>query len=106
MSTFYKSRKFAYALGTFLAALLLIALPMVAEVNSETMEMLETMLPLVFVIGILVITGHTVTDVMAVWTEGVKYKDLKTAAHDLIDAVGDPGGAPAVEVNIGDAAHQ
>lgn len=86
MNTFYRSRKFAYALGTFLAALLLVALPLVAEVNDETMEMLKTMLPLVFVIGILVITGHTVTDVMAVWTEGVQYKDLRTAAHDLIDA--------------------
>lgn len=86
MTTFYRSRKFAYALGTFLAALLLVALPMVAEVDGETMEMLKTMLPLVFVVGILVITGHTVTDVMAVWTEGVQYKDLRTAAHDLIDA--------------------
>lgn len=91
---FYTSRKFAYALGTFLAALLLVALPLVADVTPETMEMLKTMLPLVFVIGILVITGHTVTDVMAVWTEGVQYKDLRTAAHDLIDAVPIPERAP------------
>ena len=84
---FYTSRKFAYALGTFLASLVLALLPALVDLDAETSDMLESMLPLVFVIGALVITGHTVTDVMAVWKEGVAYKSLQEAAHDLIDAV-------------------
>ena len=111
MKPFYTSRKFAYALGTFLASLVLALLPALVELDAETTDMLETMLPLIFVIGALVITGHTVTDVMAVWKEGVKYKTLQEAAHDLIDAVPIPERAPQSqpqetqqEINVGDAA--
>lgn len=92
---FYKSRKFAYALGTFLAALVLVVLPMAVELDPEVTGMLEEMLPLVFVIGIMLITGHTITDVMAIWREGVIGKELKEAAHDLIDAL--DGDAEAVK---------
>lgn len=95
---FYTSRKFAYAVGTLLASLVLALLPAVVELDAATTEMLETMLPMIFVIGALVITGHTVTDVMAVWKEGVKYKTLQEAAHDLIDAI------PLAERESGDAA--
>lgn len=87
MNPFYKSKKFLYALATFLATLALAALPIVVSLDDETAAMLEEMLPLVFVMGALVIAGHTVTDVMAVWREGVPPKDLRRAAHELIDAL-------------------
>lgn len=84
---FYKSKKFAYAVGTFLAALVVAVMPMIASLDAETLDMLETMLPVIFVIGALLITGHTVTDVAAVWMEGVKFKALKEAAGDLLESV-------------------
>lgn len=87
MNPFYKSKKFLYALATFLAALVIAALPMIVSLDDDTLAMLEQMLPLVFVMGALVIAGHTVTDVMAVWREGVVSKDLRQAAHELIDAL-------------------
>lgn len=87
MNPFYKSKKFLYALATFLAALVIAALPMVVSLDDDTAAMLEEMLPLVFAMGALLIAGHTITDVMAVWREGVPPKDLRRAAHDLIDAL-------------------
>lgn len=87
MKPFWKSRKFAYAVGTFLAALVLALLPMAVTLDEPTTAMLEQMLPLIFVIGALVITGHTVTDVVAVWKEGVESQTLRDAAHALIEAV-------------------
>jgi len=87
MNPFYKSKKFLYALATFLAALVIAALPMVVSLDDDTAAMLEEMLPLIFVMGALLIAGHTVTDVMAVWRDGVPPKGLRQAAHDLIDAL-------------------
>lgn len=87
MKPFYRSKKFLYALATFLAAAVIAALPMVVALDDETVAMLEQMLPLVFVMGALVIAGHTVTDVMAVWREGVASTDLRQAAHELIEAL-------------------
>lgn len=84
---FYKSKKFVYAVGTLLAALVIAVLPMAVDLDANTVDMLEAMLPLVFVIGAMVITGHTVTDIMAVWSEGVKTKDLKTALLEMVEVL-------------------
>lgn len=89
MKPFWKSRKFIYAAGTFLAALVLTILPMVVELEQETLDLLDQMLPLVFVIGLALIGGHTATDLVAIWQEGVVGKELAQAAHDLIDALSD-----------------
>ena len=109
---FYKSRKLAYALGTFLAALVLALLPTFADVEPETLDALETMLPLVFVTGVAALFGHTITDVAHQWKEGVAGKGLEDAAHDLLEALfelldeskPDAPEAPPREVVVGDAA--
>ena len=109
---FYKSRKLAYALGTFLAALVLTVLPTLVDLEPETLDALETMLPLVFVTGVAALFGHTFTDVAHQWKEGVAGKGLEDAAHDLLEALfellDDEPDAPtpevAKEVTLGDAA--
>ena len=117
---FYKSRKLAYALGTFLAALVLTLLPTLVDLEPETLDALETMLPLVFVTGVAALFGHTFTDVAHQWKEGVAGKGLEDAAHDLLEALfellDDKPDAPeqllaeppapevAREVELGDAA--
>ena len=92
MKPFYKSRKFIYALGTLIAALIVALLPAGAEavgqtLSPETLAMLEKMLPLVIVLGLSALAGHTVTDLMALWTEGVQAKNLKQAIIDLIEEI-------------------
>lgn len=82
---FWTSRKFAYAAGTFLAALIVAVLPW-AGVPSDTVIMLHDMLPYVCVGGFLLLTGHTATDLVSLLV-GVQPKQLAQAAHDLIDAV-------------------
>ena len=85
---FWKSRKLAYALGTFLAALVVALLPTLGlALEPETVDMLGEMLSLVFVLGFLAIAGHTATDIAAQWREGVVAKGLDEAAHDLLEAL-------------------
>lgn len=86
----WKGKKFAYALGTFVAALVVAILPAAFDMDAATVDMLESVLPLVFVIGALAITGHTLTDIMAVWKEGVQAKSWPEAGHDLIDVIANP----------------
>ena len=108
---FYKSRKLAYALGTFLAALVVALLPTLGlALEPETVDMLGEMLSLVFVLGFLAIAGHTATDIAAQWREGVVAKGLDEAAHDLLEALLDlldeegeeEPEAPPQEVALGD----
>lgn len=109
---FYKSRKLAYALGTFLAALVITLLPTFVALEPETLDALKTMLPLVFVTGVAALFGHTITDVAHQWKEGVAGKGLEDAAHDLLEALfelldeskPDAPEAPPREVVVGDAA--
>lgn len=88
----YKSRKFIYALGTFLAALFVWALPQLVELipdahmTPEQTKLMTDMLPLVFVVGLSLIAGHTVTDVAAIWKEGVKAKSIAEALQLLLDS--------------------
>ena len=110
--SFWKSRKLAYALGTFLAALVVALLPTVVEVDQETLDALETMLPLIFGTGIAALAGHTLTDIAHQWREGVQAKNLQEAAQDLLEILfdlldeeeGEPEVPPA-EVSLGDVAH-
>jgi len=110
---FWKSRKLAYALGTFLAALVVALLPTLGlALEPETVDMLGEMLSLVFVLGFLAIAGHTATDIAAQWQEGVVAKGLDEAAHDLLEALLDlldeegeeEPEAPPQEVTLGDTA--
>jgi len=87
---FWKSRKFGYAAGTLAASLILALLSSVEGVSPDVQAALADMLPTVLVMGILLITGHTVTDVVAIWKEGVEAKDLRDAIVDLIDAIMGP----------------
>ncbi|MBI5961045.1 MAG: hypothetical protein HY866_20065 [Chloroflexi bacterium] len=83
---FFQSKKFVYALCVFLAQLLLVALPSVVSLDQDQMDMLSNMIPTVFVIGGLVITGHAATDIAYAWLNRVPSTDLSTAAHNLVDA--------------------
>ena len=89
MKPIWKSRKLVYSLGTVLAALVLTFLPQLVTLDPETEALLSDVLPMVFVIGLSLIAGHTVTDLMALWKEGVAGKPLAEALHDLIDAIQD-----------------
>jgi len=84
---FWKSRKFGYALGTLLATLLLQLLANIEGVSPEVQQALADFLPTVLVMGVLLITGHTITDVVALWKEGVAAKDLRDALVDLLDTL-------------------
>lgn len=103
---FYRSRKLAYTVGTFLAALIVAALPTLGlDLEPETTDMLSEMLALVFVLGFLAITGHTLTDIAAQWQEGVKTQTLRDALNDLLDELlTDESEEPPVEVALGDTA--
>lgn len=102
---FYRSRKLAYTVGTFLAALIVAALPTLGlDLEPETVDMLGEMLALVFVLGFLAITGHTLTDIAVQWREGVKAQSLREALDDLLDELltEDDADEPAREVALGD----
>lgn len=85
---FYKSKKFVYALATFLAAIVVWLMPLAAtDMTQEQLDMLNTMLPGIFVAGGLLIAGHSATDIAAIWLEGVKAKPVKEALNDLVEAI-------------------
>ncbi len=91
LKPFYRSRKLAYALGTLVAALIIVVLPTLGlNLEPETVDLLSDMLPLVFVLGFLTITGHTVTDIAAQWKEGVAAKSIEEALQLLLDALFEP----------------
>lgn len=82
---FYKSKKFVYALATFIAALVLAVLPSIVTLEPETVDMLETTLPAVLGIGILVITGHGIQDALTT-VKGLQIMSLSSAFAELIEA--------------------
>jgi hypothetical protein len=47
--------------------------------------------------GVLLITGHTITDVVALWRDGVAGKELKDAIIELIDAILEPDDEDIIE---------
>ena len=81
---FWKSKKFAYTLGTFLAALIVWLLPQVIDMTPEQLEMLNTILPGVFVTGVMLLLGHTATDIVFTWKGGVQSKEFKDAVIDVV----------------------
>lgn len=95
MKPFYRSRKFAYALSTFLASALLMLLPTLVELDEATAAMLDEYVPLVVAVGVLLILGHTVTDVTALLRDRPVRAPLDQAAHELIDAVAGGEEAPS-----------
>jgi hypothetical protein len=86
---FWKSRKFGYALGTLLASLAVTLLSSVEGIAPDVQAALAQFLPTIMVMGVLLITGHTITDVVALWRDGVAGKELKDAVLELIDAIMD-----------------
>lgn len=92
---FWRSRKFGYAVGTLLAALLLRLLASVDGISPDVRAALTDFIPTVIVMGVLLITGHTVTDVIALWKEGVQAVNLRDAVLEvievLLDAMEDTG---------------
>ena len=84
MKPFWKSRKFGYTVGTLLASLLIALLAGVEGVTPETKAALADVLPGVMTLGALLVLGHTVTDSVAVYKEGVPALDLKDALQDVV----------------------
>lgn len=87
---FWKSRKFGYALGTLLASLAVTLLSSVEGIAPDVQAALAGFLPTILVMGVLLITGHTITDVVAIWRDGVAGAELKDAIIELIDAILEP----------------
>ena len=87
---FWKSRKFGYALGTLLASLAVALLSSVEGIAPDVQAALAGFLPTILVMGVLLITGHTITDVVAIWRDGVAGAELKDAIIELIDAILEP----------------
>lgn len=87
---FWQSRKFGYALGTLLASLAVTLLSSVEGIAPDVQAALAGFLPTILVMGVLLITGHTITDVVAIWRDGVAGAELKDAIIELIDAILEP----------------
>jgi hypothetical protein len=83
---FYKSKKFAYAVAGVLAAFILALLPSLFTLTAETQALLEDVVPAVVLICVLLLTGHTVTDIAYAWAERPQAQPLGQALHELIDA--------------------
>lgn len=83
---FWKSRKFLYALGTLIAALVVGLLANVEGVSPDVQAALGEFLPTLVTMGALLIAGHTVTDVVATWREGVPEKTIQEAIMEFIEA--------------------
>lgn len=83
---FYKSKKFVYALSSILVFVVLAVLPSVLTLEPETTDMIKTNLPFVFVFGLAVIGGHTLSDAI-VLAGGFQIGELKQALQDLIDSL-------------------
>jgi hypothetical protein len=94
---FWKSRKFGYALGTLLASLAVTLLSSVEGIAPDVQAALAGFLPTILVMGVLLITGHTITDVVALWRDGVAGKELKDAIIELIDAILEPDDEDIIE---------
>jgi hypothetical protein len=94
---FWKSRKFGYALGTLLASLAVALLSSIEGVSPDVQAALAQFLPTIMVMGVLLITGHTITDVVALWRDGVAGKELKDAIIELIDAILEPDDEDIIE---------
>ena len=83
---FYKSKKFAYAVAGVVTAVILALLPSIVTLTPETEQLLEDVIPAVVLMFVLVLTGHTVTDVAYAWAERPQAQPLGEALHELIDA--------------------
>lgn len=94
---FWKSRKFGYALGTLLASLAVALLSSVEGVSPDVQAALAQFLPTILVMGVLLITGHTITDVVALWRDGIAAKELRDALVDLLDALMEPEDEDIIE---------
>ncbi|HML23529.1 MAG TPA: hypothetical protein PKD09_17870 [Aggregatilinea sp.] len=95
---FWKSKKFAYTLAAVITALILALLPSVVTLDAESQQLLESMLPLVVLVFVLLITGHTVTDIAYAWANRPTNVPLPDALHDLIDAI--TGQAPTTNITV------
>lgn len=87
MKPFWKSRKFGYTLGTLLAALLLALLGSVDGVDADVQAALNQFMPTVIVMGVLLVTGHTITDVAHTYAEGVAGVELKDAILEFMETI-------------------
>jgi hypothetical protein len=89
---FWTSRKFSYAAATLLSAVILAALPSVIRLDAATEALLRDLLPGVLAVGIALITGHTITDVVAIWSARPADQTPADAAAALIDLAANGSG--------------
>ena len=94
---FWKSKKFAYSMAAVITSLILALLPSLFDLDTETYTLLQGIIPLVVLVFILLITGHTVTDIAYAWMNRPVTVPLPDALHDLIDTLKDMFGPVEVE---------
>lgn len=84
-SSFFASRKFIYAVGTLFAAVIVTALPSFVTVDPQTEVLLKTLLPGIMAVGVALITGHTLTDVVGIWSMRPDFKNLDEAVQAILE---------------------
>jgi len=83
--SFYQSKKFMYAVVTFIVSFVVAVLPSVLDLEPETVSALHEMLPYIAVFGLSVIYGHTAMDALSL-AKGAQVLSLQDAFGELLDA--------------------
>lgn len=83
-----KSKKFQYAVVFLAVAAVLVFLPTVVKLNSETTHLLNKLLSADIFIGSLVIGGHSLTDAVAQYANRPAFKELVSDVVNIADAAG------------------
>ena len=82
---FYESKKFVYAMVTFVVSFVLAVLPSVLNLKPETVTALHEMLPFVALFGLSVIYGHTAMDALSL-AKGAQVLSLQDAFAEVLEA--------------------
>ena len=83
---FYTSRKFAYALVTFVAVLLVTFLPSLLGLDEEAASILQSKIDFLFYFGFALIGGHTLMDALTM-AAGQQLPTLTQAVDDVKEAI-------------------
>ena len=91
---FWQSRKFIYATSALVVAAVMALLPQFVSMTPEQADAVQGLVVYVVVFGVALITGHTITDVVAILAAANANmpQNVQTALHEFVDAVVESGG--------------
>jgi len=102
MANPFASRKFVYAVSSIIMVLVVTYLPIVtAEIgltlSADSIDALNSLLPMVVVIGLFVIGGHSVSDAISLWSGYQANPKLRENIEAILDELfGDDDDTEAV----------